>query len=228
MSDEVSCHAIEPTSGPNLLRFQLIDLVCLITWAAVLFALMSPFMGRVSAFELFAFIVGILVQVSAFVGVILYRKDRRAQALGTGGRFLEFAEECPLDHRGARLLCGMVILAFIMFIQNLLALAFSSLLPFLWFFIFVSIYLPGSFAVQYFKVWLGHGSGRLEFFENGIVLLSHQFVPWSLIEAKSYPSQPQRVTFVLRFPHKTPEVRIYEVEVTEQLWSWLTQREILT
>lgn len=217
-----------PTSG---LKFGLLDLTKLTTWLAALCAIVTPFARDRSHVWQLILMGSIGIQVAMFLASVYYHKSRREKAIAQAGTFLGFAEQRPIRGRNMRILLGMAILSCIMLVQSLVVtnVSYARSFPFInWPTLMLCLMLlsilPWSQGRSYFPLRLAHSKGHIEFFQHGVVVRAYRFVPWRLVDVKWYPSTPDQVTIVVRFPAETPEVWIYDVPVSESLRIWLIQQ----
>ncbi|PQO42687.1 hypothetical protein [Blastopirellula marina] len=202
----------------NLSRIHLIDLAGLITWVAILCAVVKPWIVSLSISHQLTLVGYIVVQILVFLVSVVFAQRRRKVVLSQGETWFGSSE----NGRGAgwvwRLLKGMATLSCSILGMSITTGYLATLLPIIWILYVVSLLVPWRSGKSFVRLRLGNVPGAVEFFERGVVLRSLCFVPWQRTKLKPWRGEPNRLVVVVLLPKNSKEERVYDVNVSKTLW----------
>lgn len=203
--------------------FYLSDMIGLVGWFAILFAMVRPILPHMPWFFQLVMAGGIAIQMAVFLISVANQSRARRNAINQGKKWLGISMGGRVWWFWPRIIVGFVSISLIIVIQSFAALMVISCAPFGLLFYLLTMWMPWNSGRNFARVRFGHMAKAIEFFENGIIVNSIQFVPWQQVRLKWWPSVSQRLTVITYTPKGSPLTRIYEVEISESLRSLLVE-----
>jgi hypothetical protein len=206
-------------------QFSIVDLIALMTLAALASALAAPFIRALSPDYRNKLFASTIIQLIVMAATIATNAKTRKQVLGQAGEKIGNGYLGAL--RWSRLTCVLGMLAFG---AAQLALAF---------FIlekphrtgFVPPLLAHHIQLAYFSAWAlsrfrwGAYPNMVEIFQNGLVFSGTRFVNWTQAEPRPSAFQSDRVTIVFRHSPQSAAGEIKTVQVSDALRDWILTKD---
>lgn len=230
--DPFALEADEPLDLPRKAEFDpavfhLSDLIGLVAWFAILFALVRPLLPIIPGLFQLVMTVGIAIQMAVFLISVASQSRARRDAMNLGKNWLGISSEGRAWWFWPRIVVGFVAISIIMIVQSFAALLLISCSPFGLLFYLLTFWLPWKSGKNFAKLRFGHMNKAMEFLENGIIVGSTQFVPWEQVRLKWWPSVAEQLTVITYTPKGSPITKIYEVGISPQLRGLLQQQGVL-
>lgn len=207
--------------------FHLSDLIGLVAWFAILFALVRPFWSSVPLEFQFMMMAGIAIQMAVFLIAVVSQSRVRHHAMNLGKNWLGISVGGRAWWFWTRIVVGFVAISIIIIFQFFISITLAFFWPPGGLLSIFSLWLPWESGKNFAKLRFGHMNKAIEFFENGIIADSIQFVPWEQVQLKWWPSAAEKLTVITYTPKGSPVATVYEVGISPQLRGLLEQQGVL-
>ncbi|RCS41190.1 hypothetical protein DTL42_21710 [Bremerella cremea] len=230
--DPLAIEADDPFDVPRKAEFDpvvfhLSDLIGLVAWFAILFALIRPFGPMIPLQFQFMMMAGIAIQMTVFLISVASQSRARHHAMNLGKNWLGISVGGRVWWFWPRIVVGFVAISIIIIFQFFISISLAFFWTPGWLLSVFSLWLPWESGKNFAKLRFGHMNKAIEFFENGIIVDSTQFVPWEQVRLKWWPSVAEQLTVITYLPKGSPIATVYEVGISSQLRGLLQQQGVL-
>ncbi|PQO42686.1 hypothetical protein [Blastopirellula marina] len=224
MNNEVGPNSESHAPDDRRLHFQVIDLVLLVGWVAVLCVMVKPLVDRIEFRSQLILVGGIAIQMVVFLGSMFYYLQLRKKTLGRAGVWLGMTANSTASGYIAGALLGLAFVSVIMIALARIMMALASISLIGLAFYFVVVLLPAVLGKGFAQFRVGHRFGVIEFFQHGVVVNSFAFYSWDDAKVTSWRREPKRLVVVLRLPKDSEQERLYDVAVSDTLRNFLREQ----
>lgn len=205
-------------------QFRIVDLVALMTLAALVSALAAPFIRALSPDHRGKFFITTIVQLIVMAATIATNAKSRKQVLGQAGEKIGAGYSGAL--RWSRLTCvlGMLFLGATQLFMSFVFLDTpnrNTRMPDNMLFHVQLAYFSAA-AISRYR-W-GAYPNVVEIFQNGLVFRGTRFVSWAQAEPRPSAYYSDRVTIVFRHAPPSAAGEIKTVQVSDALRDWILEQ----
>lgn len=205
-------------------QFSIVDLIALMTLAALVSALAAPFIRALSPDHRSKLLITTIVQLIVMGATITYNAKTRTQTLRQAGKKLGAGHLGAL--RWSRLTCvlGMLFVGSIQLALSFIVLETSTRSSRVPENLLFNAQLACLSAVAISRYRWGAYPNMVEIFRNGLVFSGTRFVSWTKAEPRPSAYYSDRVTIVFRHAPQSAAGEIKTVQVSDALRDWILQQ----
>jgi hypothetical protein len=206
-------------------QFRIVDLVALMTLAALVSALAAPFVRALSPEHRGKLLITTIVQLIVMAATFVTNAKSRKQVLGQAGKKIGAGYLGTL--RWSRLTCvlGMLFLGAIQLFMSFVFLDTpnrNTQVPDNLLF-YVQLAYFSAAAISRYR-W-GAYPNTVEIFQHGLVFCGTRFVSWEKAEPRPSAYYSDRVTIVFRHAPQSAAGEIKTVQVSDALRDWILTKD---
>ena len=181
-------------------QFGLIDLFAIVTLAALLSAMATPYLRTMPAENLGRLLVVSSIQLIITAGTIAFAANRRKQLLDKSGQRIGVAYCTELRWRHWPIVKSSILMLFFACAQLCFALTFAteSIGKAVSVYVVYQLQLGGFTGFALARCMWRVYPGSIEFFDNGVALRGTVFFPWSRVDVRPSQLFTGRIVVVLR------------------------------
>jgi hypothetical protein len=206
-------------------QFRIVDLIALMTLAALASALAAPFIRALSPDHRSKLIITTIVQLIVMATTIATNAKTRTQVLRQAGEKLGTGYLGAL--RWSRLTCvlGMLFLGAIQLFLSFVFLDTSNRNTRVPDNLLFHVQLAYSSAAAISRYRWGAYPNMVEIFQNGLVFSGTRFVNWTQAEPRPCVHQSDRVTIVFRHSPQSAAGETKTVQMSDALRDWILTKD---